>query len=177
MLWNGQFDDGTQLRDETSLLVALLTGCALQALAFAPRRQYLRVRNGGLHGDFATGHHFIVWACCAPCAASQEARQVDSVQGVEVRCCCRLGRLRAGAGVWVRGHVHAGARGRGGAARAGWRLLRHADALVHGRWARLLPLGPGLGGRRKAQQRVSCHSLTQACPGPELSRGVPAGFH
>jgi len=88
MLWNGQFDDGTQLRDETSLLVALLTGCALQALAFAPRRQYLRVRNGGLHGDFATD--FIVWACCAPCAASQEARQVDSVQGVEVRCCCRL---------------------------------------------------------------------------------------
>merc|ERR1739848_938274 len=34
--------------------------------------------------------HGLLWWCCTPCTIAQEARHVDAVTGVKVRCCCSL---------------------------------------------------------------------------------------
>eukprot|EP00928_Gymnodinium_smaydae_P089537 TRINITY_DN73497_c0_g1_i1.p1 TRINITY_DN73497_c0_g1~~TRINITY_DN73497_c0_g1_i1.p1 ORF type:complete len:273 (-),score=24.86 TRINITY_DN73497_c0_g1_i1:104-922(-) len=46
-------------------------------------RKQLKLAPGGLTD-------FLVWIpCCGPCAAGQEAMQVDAISGLEVACCCR----------------------------------------------------------------------------------------
>lgn len=70
-----------------SLICAILHG-----LFFAVLRQKLRRALAG-HGSRDAGTtmtDFITWCLLPCCATTQEARQVDAVQGVRVSCCCNL---------------------------------------------------------------------------------------
>jgi len=58
------------------------------AIWCAMQRQELRVRLGGQKGKFL--NDYICYWCCMPCTITQEARQVDCIQGVRVQCCCQL---------------------------------------------------------------------------------------
>jgi len=53
------------------------------------KRQAFRRRFGGDPGPFCCTD-CLVWWCCAVCAATQEARQVDEASGLRMHCCCRL---------------------------------------------------------------------------------------
>jgi Cys-rich protein (TIGR01571 family) len=52
------------------------------------KRQMLKAKLGIAHGNCCAD--FLLWWCCTPCAIAQEARHVDAVTGVKVRCCCSL---------------------------------------------------------------------------------------
>lgn len=64
-----------------------LTGIAF-AIWCAMQRQELRVKLGGQKDKFLKD--YICYWCCMPCTITQEARQVDGIQGIKVQCCCQL---------------------------------------------------------------------------------------
>lgn len=53
------------------------------------KRQALRRKFGGDPGPHCCTD-CLVWWCCAFCAATQEARQVDEASGLRMHCCCNL---------------------------------------------------------------------------------------
>jgi Cys-rich protein (TIGR01571 family) len=69
------------------------------AAVMAKKRQKLKARLGIAAGNSCVD--FMFWWCCSPCAIAQEARHVDSLTGVAVRCCCILTRTRPAASSMV----------------------------------------------------------------------------
>lgn len=76
-----------QLGDAVAGGWCLLAARAAMALYFAVLRGRLHRRLGG-YSELLTDFCCIFW--CAPCVASQEAKQVDGALGVRVECCCVL---------------------------------------------------------------------------------------
>jgi hypothetical protein len=54
------------------------------------KRQQLRLRLGAQDPARFCCADFLFYWCCSPCVTTQEARQVDSIQGVHMECCCKL---------------------------------------------------------------------------------------
>jgi Cys-rich protein (TIGR01571 family) len=65
-----------------------------QALWLASQRQKLRSALGGDPSGQFLMDWLLMWLCSC-CTITQEARQVDAVQGVQVNCCCSLTSFQA----------------------------------------------------------------------------------
>lgn len=64
----------------------LLMG-AIIASVMTGKRQALRERLGGKRKECC--HDCLLYWCCYCCVTCQEAKQIDAIQGVQVRCCCQ----------------------------------------------------------------------------------------
>lgn len=60
-----------------------------QACFYAKWRRDLRVRFSLVSAASCT-EDYLLYACCAPCLSTQEAREVDMANGVRVRGCASL---------------------------------------------------------------------------------------
>lgn len=65
----------------------ILMGAVIAAV-MTSKRQELRQRLGGKRQDCCLD--CLLYWCCFSCVTCQEAKQVDSIQGVQIRCCCQM---------------------------------------------------------------------------------------
>merc|ERR1712194_521958 len=65
-----------------------LVPCLVAGAIYGYMRKHLRENIGAPKENFFLD--MLTWGVCPVCAAIQEARTVDSLNGVKVSCCCKL---------------------------------------------------------------------------------------